>query len=384
MLGREQLLSAAELRAVLNLSDFNIDNGIMKAETNINANNLIKKLGGTIKIGQEIANGISAEKLMGVISAELKKVEGKINFGISIYGDTDKFLRLKLAKEIGIKTKKLLKQENYSIRYVENKDAILSSVTVEKNGLIRRGREFMLEINGGKFSAAITLAVQPFEEFGARDFGRPGRDDVSGMLPPKLAMMMINLSQCSIKKKLLDPFCGSGTIISEAVLMGYKNLIGSDLSDKAIADTKLNTEWVAKNFGVDLSDFNINIFQSGIDKINSKIKPQSIDAIVTEPYLGKPLRGGESKDELRKQGEELKSLYTEAFKNFYKIIKPQGKIIFIIPRFRFQNDWIIISVRKEIIKIGFTPENVFEDKEFLLYSRPEQRVGREVWKFVKN
>ena len=91
---------------------------------------------------------------------------------------------------------------------------------------------------GQQFSLAQTEAVQPFEQFSARDFGRPGRDDLSGMLPPKLAIIMINLAQTPLNSILLDPFCGSGTILSEAVLLGYTNLIGTDISEKAIADSK--------------------------------------------------------------------------------------------------------------------------------------------------
>ena len=35
--------------------------------------------------------------------------------------------------------------------------------------------------------------MQDFEQWGARDYGRPSRDAVRGMLPPKLARMMVNL-----------------------------------------------------------------------------------------------------------------------------------------------------------------------------------------------
>src|SRR5205823_3602162 len=100
-------------------------------------------------------------------------------------------------------------------------------------------------------------AVQPFEQFSARDFGRPGRDDLSGMLPPKLAIIMINLAANDTISVLLDPFCGSGTILSEALLLGYKNLIGSDISEKAVADTKTNLDWIANKFRRDLPDIKI-------------------------------------------------------------------------------------------------------------------------------
>ncbi|MEK7681112.1 MAG: hypothetical protein AAB348_03670, partial [Patescibacteria group bacterium] len=145
VLGREELISAAELRAVLNSRDLKPKNGLLKSESDIEPAMFIKKVGGVIKIGKEIASGISEKNIIEIISNELKNVDGKINFGISVYGLREKFARMKSAKEIGIKIKKMMKELGYSIRYVENKDATLSSVTVEKNGLVKRGREFMLE-----------------------------------------------------------------------------------------------------------------------------------------------------------------------------------------------------------------------------------------------
>ena len=95
-------------------------------------------------------------------------------------------------------------------------------------------------IDGAVF---VTKAIQPIESLGERDFGRPYRDAKSGMLPPKLAMMMINLAGQSLGATILDPFCGSGTILMEAATIGYTNLMGSDISPKAIDDTRQNFAW---------------------------------------------------------------------------------------------------------------------------------------------
>ncbi len=259
ILGRETQISAAEIAAVLDTKKYEISNSILKVETSISTpKDLIKKLGGTIKIAIEIASQTNEQGLENLIIEELKTVTGKINFGISLYtNERNDFVDMKLAQEFGKKIKKALKNEGLSVRYVENREPILSSVTVEKNNLTGRGREFIIQKQLGGFSLAKTDAVQPFEEFSARDFGRPGRDDLSGMLPPKLAMIMINLAQQPTNTVLLDPFCGSGTILSEALLLGYTNLIGTDISEKATSDTKENMIWIADQFGI--SDNNVNL-----------------------------------------------------------------------------------------------------------------------------
>ncbi len=385
ILGRETQISAAEIVAVLNTKKYEIINSILKTESTIsNPKDLIKKLGGTIKIAKEMANQTKEQDIENLIIEELKTVPGKINFGISLYtNERNDFADMKLAQEFGKKIKKSLKAEGLSVRYVENREPILSSVTVEKNNLTGRGREFIIQKNGLFFSLAKTEAVQPFEEFSARDFGRPGRDDLSGMLPPKLAMMMINLAQTPTTSVLLDPFCGSGTILSEALLLGYTNLIGTDISEKATSDTRENMAWIADQFGISNNNMNIKIQTESVENINSIVASNSIDAIVAEPYMGRPLKGNEKREDLVKQAGELKNLYLQAFSKFSKILKPKGRIVFLIPRFKYQNDWIQIDCQKEIQQLGFKLINFFEDRPSLLYARPNQRVAREIWGFEK-
>jgi tRNA G10 N-methylase Trm11 len=381
ILGREPLLSTAEISTVLHTTAFNIEDRILKVDTSFDTTNLLNQLGGTIKIGQELGNALTEEQLLKKIIEELKTVEGKIHFGLSVYSNKPQ----DTIKKWGLYIKKTLKAEGLSVRYVENREAVLSSVTVEKNGLTKRGKEFLIYEKNNTYSLANTLAVQPFEEWGKRDFGRPGRDDTSGMLPPKLATMMINLSGvvANNNTSLLDPFCGSGTILTEALHLGFTRLTGTDVSPKAIEDTKKNIAWAQNNQSNNTST-SINILELSSSDLSQKISTRSIDLIVTEPYLGKPLRGREKKEELQKQIMELKKIYLTAFKEFYKILKPKGTVVFVVPRFRWGNEWMRIACAEEIKKIGFKINPALPSHDFLLYARPDQHVGREIWKFEKN
>lgn len=366
-LGHQPHISIAELEAVLLFSKKNLKTLIKKdKETNylilktvntIDTENLISKLGGTTKIGWQIKS--VGDETKSIVSFLNQENTGKIHFSVA-------------NKKLGLSIKKELKAIGRSVRYIEPKNA----ATILHNNLVVRKGDFTIIDN----EIFVTLAIQPFEEMSQRDFGRPGSDDFSGMLPPKLAKIMINLSQAKPKSIILDPFCGSGTILTEVLAMDYKNIIGSDISEKAVDDTEKNIKWLIQNYR--LVSTNYKLLKTDASQIHQSLDSNSVDIIISEPYMGKPLRGNESKITLEKQTKELTKLYSESFKAFYKILKKDGVIVFIIPQFKNKDEWMTIDCIEEIEKIGFKIEP-FGENESLLYHRPKQHVGRGIWRFKK-
>ncbi len=414
-LGHEPFLSAAEIVAVLGTAINQTGNLklvpktgdplLLELSESLDPLELIRRLGGTIKIGRELGQNLSEEALIEAMVRELREVEGKINFGISVYSSMSlrggTLAMTNTIEEWGKKIKGLLKDEGRSVRYVFKKEMVLSSATVVNNGLDKRGREFLVEKTNATLALAKTMAVQPFEEFSRRDFGRPGRDNRSGMLPPKLAMMMINLAGIDFGARhtaaILDPFCGSGTILTEAMLLGYNKLIGADVSGMAVEDTKKNIAWtiaqpplafVPSSSRGEGGAGDVRVFQSDIGDLHKKITLKTIDAIVTEPFLGPPLHGRETPEQIKKTGALLADLYLASFSQFKKMLKNNGKVVFIIPRFKINNRWHAISDRlvPEIEKLEFKKERLLPPalapEFYLLYHRPSQFVGREIWKFT--
>lgn len=369
VLGRETILSLAEVKAFFLSNNLKFDivynkenKLIVSVDDEIDVPTLMKLLGGTIKIC-EVASQTPTHKDEIAKYLNIYIPTGKIEFSINGFN------------ALGIETKKALKLLGRSARYIEAKN----TATVIYNNLVKGGADIEICNN----QVFITKAIQPIEDFSKRDFGRPGRDDESGMLPPKLAMMMLNLATQKKSNVILDPFCGSGTILTEALLMGYKNLIGADVSPKAITDTSTNIKWLENTFNIDTRDLKIDIFVSDIFDIAKKIQDNTVDAVVAEPYLGKPLRGSESRSTIESQAMELKMLYVNSFAKFKKILKPNGIVVFIIPRFRHNEDWIRIECENEILKHGFVNDSLLPEQKHLLYWRPGQHVGREIWRFRK-
>ncbi|HZJ41375.1 MAG TPA: hypothetical protein VFD16_03885, partial [Candidatus Saccharimonadales bacterium] len=282
--------------------------------------------------------------------------------------------------DLGAKLKKHFSEQEISSRFVVSRDKTLSSVVITQNKLLTRGIEIVLADLEGTIYIGETLAVQFFKDLSLRDYGRPARDDLSGMLPPKLAQIMINLAQVSREEDLLvDPFCGSGTILSEAMLMGYKNIFGSDLSLKAIDDTKKNISWMKELYK--LKDIKMKFAAKNVLGLSKFIKVESVAAVITEPYLG-PQRG---RIEFEATIKELETLYSGAIKQFHQVLVPGGRAVMIWPVF-YGNKPIIPNIAGFKI-LNFIPEDLQENplvkntttgRDTIIYGRAGQKVFREI------
>lgn len=381
-LGQNSSLSIAELNKVLGEEQEVklINNKFVLAETNENPEALINKLGGIIKISRLLDKIDNIEDLspyswFEYINKNISK-DKKVNFAFSLYPNNKK--DYSYLKASALELKKILREKNYKARLVTGQESVLSSVIVKKNKLI--GTELLIIKNDTDYLIALTEAVQDFMAYGFRDMKRPSRDDKSGMLPPKLAQMMINLGQAEKTATLLDPFCGSGTIVQEAILLGYKNIYASDISGKATRDTKANIDWLDEKFN---KHPKVQIIKSDASKISQHIKNNSIDLIVTEPFMGdaKFVNKQHKISELKNTSHNLQELYYRAFKEFTKILKNQAKVVFVFPRFTIKDQSLDTLDKESISSLGYQMIN----KKELLYSRADQKVQRNItiWQIKK-
>lgn len=387
ILGRAPELSLAEMRAVLpNFTPFTIIESsahFFIIETNIalDAKILMARLGGTIKIGEGLAvlsdTQLAGEKLARLLVERCAPCQ-KIYFAVSAYNALPKNIN---PRELGFAIKTELKEKhNRPSRLVSSREPTLSSVVVATNKLLsERGAELQMFAIKNKLYIARTTAVQDFADFNKRDYGRPEADPLSGMLPPKIARIMVNLAQIKEGERFLDPFCGSGTILMEAALLHPNNkLYGSDLSERAINDTKKNLEWLKNNYP--RAARHISLLQSSIETLNAKISPQSIDVVVTEPFLGPPIRGIVSKEKLEQIMREINPLYERLLSVFKDFLSPNGRVVMIWPVFAHQKNWLELPAFRLINKF-FDFEPLTKQSAGILCARPDQKVGRMIVKF---
>ena len=418
ILGKNPTLSFAEIVSVFQLKPEQIlylgeEAAVVEMEREIDAQQIIRRLGGTIKIGiinyqlritnlaypclpagrRQAGDESMSNDLISKLMPNQKEPTGKFHFGISYYGKG----KFKQEKALAMEIKKALKEKGVSSRWVTSREKVLSSVVVEQNKLTsEQGVEIVIVGDGAKYWAGKTLAVQPFKELSARDYGRPGRDDYSGMLPPKVALIMLNLAVNTDKHRLitdehrslmalLDPFCGSGTILTEAMIVGYKNLIGCDESGKAIKDAKENIHWIVGQYQI--SNTQYQVLQCDVRQLSQKVTRESVDAIVTEPYLG-PSRMEWNEKNIRQVARELESLYGQALLEFAKALKPNGRVVMVWPIFKIKGGEIKLAADKILgsnFKIDnllaeFLPNKIIKlsERETMAYGRPNQKVWREI------
>lgn len=413
ILGRNQALSVAEIFSVLKTKSIEYEFLAVSGEvlligtkTALLAKELQLQLGGTIKIVEvikELDLDKSEEEFHALFSADslfnhfFLQNQGKIRFGVSLYHlipvKSDERGETKMLEHISKMIKMALKSAGQSSGFVRMKGRYLSSVSVAKNGLLKKGAEIILLLNQHKIYVGKTLTVQQFEEYSFRDYGRPERDARQGMLPPKLAKIMLNMAAAPKHASILDPFCGSGTVLTEAIVLGYTNLFGSDLSQKAVSDTEKNIAWLTEKYHLNANDLNIKLKACDISQLSSCFAANSIDAIVTEPFLGPPYTRNLGDEEINRLMRHISALYISAFAQFAKIFKNNGKIVIIFPAIKGQSRFRLLDILPDLQKSQFFQISYINDdlskifspflseRKTCIYGRGDEFILREILLF---
>ncbi|MBQ3292760.1 methyltransferase domain-containing protein [Candidatus Saccharibacteria bacterium] len=349
VLGREPELSNAELEALFGeIRHLSNNLSLFGSKTTPSIN----RLGGSLKL---------AEKLSESPLDYLNKTEGKITLGISDYS---KNASKKSASAEAMKLKKILTRHGHSVRVVLGDSAALPTATSLHNGLSGKNPkkcEF-IKVENDWFRV---IGVQDIDAYSRRDQGRPARDAKVGMLPPKLAQILINL--CGPLPEgscLLDPFCGTGVLLQEALLMGYR-AYGTDLSNRMIEYSKKNLEY-----------FKFNNFKLEVGNATD-YKWNNIDAVACEGYLGKPMSKIPSDIELKTQKGECSIIILGFLKNLSSQIKKGTPVVIAVPAWLRQDDtYSRLEIVDNLEDMGYNVDN--KSREGLFYYREGQIVARDI------
>jgi tRNA G10 N-methylase Trm11 len=345
----------------------------------------LNRLGGVIKAGKVIAeisttNWLDvSKKVIQYYTDVFRNIDGKITLGISAYNFP---VSAREVQKTGIVLKARLKNRDGSIRLIPNTEIALSSATSHHNKLGSGPNkvELLIVKSGSKSYLAESVGTQNITAYAMRDQNRPKRDAFVGMLPPKLAQIIVNLAVGDVSpspdKIVLDPFCGTGVVLQEALLMGF-GTEGSDLSDKMIDYSGKNIDWLRELSKNDLP--NVELEQADATT-HTWPRAKSFVAVAAETYLGQPFSAPPSPDKLKEVQGNCNHIISTFMRNIGDQIAPGTTLCLAVPAWRGKDgSFTHLPLAKNLEKLGYS---AYEFKNIsmqpLLYYREDQVVAREL------
>lgn len=276
-------------------------------------------LGGTIKLAQQVAK-VDKDNVLSTLAKLMDEGESKNQAvtdyaGLSLSRGDLHHLKEGVARSIRL----------VSMDTTPHEAIMLVKQNVTEYNLLRVGDHIII---------ARSIWFQNSLDWADRDRFRPYQDIKRGMLPPKLARLMVNLASCGREGILLDPFCGTGTVLMEAALLGHQ-VVGSDNDGEAVDGARTNLDWLIEQY--QLSGSSYHLYTEDATHISSHV--EAADYIVSEPYMGPLLDKRQNLDlaELKNTAKGLDKLYRGCLRDWSKFIKPGGRIVMIFPSFLVGN-----------------------------------------------
>jgi tRNA G10 N-methylase Trm11 len=354
ILGRNPKLSRQEVLSFLAArnrphKEIFFENNLLILETNENEKFEIGEFGGILKIGT-----IQFEGDMTKFSNFLKNDEliESDKFSYATFGNLDpELIKKKFKSE---KRKAILKHGRRRIKFQEGETLNLPKA------------DYYLFFHKHDEIIYFGTIKQNYnsKEIEQRDMNKPVRREHLA-ISPRLAKILINLSGAKPGIFLLDPFCGVGGILQEALLKGIK-CQGIDMDPKAINGAEKNLKWLKENYEIGV--------KYTLETLDSKKTPDlQFAAIATETPLGKILRKKPNDNEARQIIQNFESRIIPILTRLKKVKKPEAKIAITFPIIgKFKTDTRKIA-QKTDLKIHIEP---------ITESRPDQFISREIIVFT--
>jgi tRNA (guanine10-N2)-dimethyltransferase len=339
-----------------------------------------RRLGGTIKTARILESLPYTDwrklisHLQDVIPQKLDGLpDGKFTLGLSVYGLP--ISQQELNRSV-MSIKKAVKATGRPVRIVPNKEPALSSAQVLHNRLTQKGAwELILLADGRSTVIAQTLFVQDIDAYAGRDQARPARDARVGMLPPKLAQTIINLAESRQNHgvRILDPFCGTGVILQEALLMGY-SVLGTDIDERMVDYAKQNMQWLVKKYPEITGSVAIDVADA------TDFQWPRFTAVASEVYLGRPLNKLPEGQTLEKIISDTNTITSKFLINLARQLETGRRLCLAVPAWRKPGGELIhLPLLAKLTDMGYNIVNFKHVRnDELVYFRENQVVARQI------
>lgn len=291
----------------------------------------------------------------------------KAVFGVSVYW-ADSALRpvAKMVQRfVGSTVKKALASQDKRADFMgfakDRNYPQLSHVEVLKKKLVENKAEILFCVGKEQTFVATTTAVHNPFEFQKRDVGKPSQRKIFA-ISPRLARIMTNMAALKEGQVLLDPFCGVGTILQEA-LLARAEVVGMDVNKWCVEAAMRNLEWLRDEYS--LEDAKYRVVQGDVSKLTEKIGREQVDCIVTEPDLGPALRQVPTKSYALRVIEKLEPLYHGFLEESFKVLKNGGRLILVSPYIKTRSEQpVSMQIGEKAAEIGFKTAFLFRGEVF--------------------
>lgn len=293
---------------------------------------LIRRTGGSFKIARVLGSDIST-----AFEKASLPFDAKFDWTISAYEcSSDLFQEAREAMHDLLKLKRLGKSKflEPEILFEDKRKTKINAAEIKSSEVYSRilfpedGREGIdLVLHGGLVGKTIyaqTIETSDFMGYDERDFMRPYQDPTK-TVSPRIARMLVNLATTSDKLALLDPFCGLGTILQEALLCG-DTVIGIDRDQKNIEKSKENLLWTKTRYKIGRRD--MNLFAYDARRISRARMPQ-VDAIASEPILLPIFKTNPGPAEARQAVQRVAEIYERCIREFASVLNQKKRRVAI-------------------------------------------------------
>ena len=383
ILGRQPELGLAEIESLLGHQSV-MPCGMQAALLVPHASDIhFSRLGGSTRICEVLAIVPTTvpEQAIHLAIPLLDKIvnslpEGKLRLGLSYIG---KGVNPRLLNYSGLSIKKTIKASGRSIRLIPNPAPELNTAQVLHNQLTGpTGIELVFIPYDDKTVIARTTTVQDINAYAARDQRRPKRDARVGMLPPKLAQIIINLAigpESNVKDTtILDPFCGTGVVLQEALLTGY-TAYGTDLEPRMIEYSQINLDWFTDRQHLSPESFKL----AAGDATNFRWDMQNNTRIACETYLGRALSSLPRPEKLAEIMQDCDTIHRKFLKNLANQTPIGFRLCLAVPAWKTASRIEHLKTLANLQELGYNRLRfVHVGSNRLIYHRPDQLVAREL------
>lgn len=145
-------------------------------------------------------------------------------------------------------------------------------------------------------------------------------------MSPRLARALLNIAKLRKGQTVLDPFCGSGTILAEAFTRSL-DCLGLDSRPAMVRDARKNLAWLAGGMGEAGYDIRVGDARG----LSRMLRRSRVDAVVTEPLLIPRIHARPKTSTASALVNEAGDIYADALAAMADVLQPGGRIIIVVP-----------------------------------------------------